>query len=88
MTWNPQPQQGYNMFKNKRHKSAQKSVVAGRHLRREIALMLAIKALLLFGIWHAFFSEPQVPKMTEGMNPDRVAANLFSSIQKTTTPNP
>lgn len=76
------------MFNNKRHKSAQKSAVAGRHLRREIALMLAIKAVLLFGIWHAFFSEPQVPKMTEGMDPDRVAANLVPSIPKTIPPNP
>lgn len=47
-------------------------------LRREIALMLALKLLLLFGIWKAFFSQPVLPKMTEGMDPDRVAAVLIA----------
>lgn len=72
------------MHNETRRQSAEKSVVATRHLRREIALMLAIKAVLLYGIWFAFFSEPQLPKMTEGMDPGRVASTL---IPPTTTPS-
>lgn len=71
-----------------RRQSAEKSVVATRHLRREIALMLSIKAMLLYGIWFAFFSEPQLPKMTEGMDPDRVASTLIPPKTTITSPNP
>jgi hypothetical protein len=76
------------MFDNERQKSAEKSVVATRHLRREIALMLAIKAMLLYGIWLAFFSEPQLPKMTAGMDPGRVAATLIPPKTTITSRNP
>lgn len=63
-----------------RRRSAEKSGMAIRHpqLRREIAVMLAIKAALLYGLWFVFFSEPQLPKMTEGMDPNRVAATLIA----------
>lgn len=47
-------------------------------LGREIAAMLAVKALVLYGIWSAFFSQPLLPRMTEGMDPDRVAAVLIA----------
>ncbi|MBU1236499.1 MAG: hypothetical protein KJ634_10865 [Gammaproteobacteria bacterium] len=57
-------------------------------LRREIALMLAVKVALLYGIWFLFFSEPQLKKMTEGMDPDRVAASIVSPTTTTRTPNP
>jgi len=73
-----------------RRRSAEKSVMATRHpqLRREIALMLAVKVALLYGIWFAFFSEPQLKKMTEGMDPGRVATSLIPPKTTTTTPNP
>lgn len=47
-------------------------------LAREIAAMLAVKLLVLYGIWNAFFSQPVLPKMIEGMDPDRVAAALVA----------
>lgn len=45
---------------------------------REIAWLLAIKAVVLYVIWYAFFSEPQLEKMTEGLDPDHVAATLIT----------
>jgi hypothetical protein len=73
-----------------RRRSAEKSVMATRHpqLRREIAVMLAVKAAVLFGIWLVFFSEPQLPKMTEGMDPARVAANLIAPTTSVAPHNP
>jgi hypothetical protein len=50
-------------------------------LRREIAVALTVKAVVLCGLWFAFFSHPQLPKMTEGMAPDRVAAALVAIPQ-------
>jgi hypothetical protein len=47
-----------------------------RHLAREIAITLAVKLLLLYGLWSLFFSRPAIDSMIEGMNPDRVAAAL------------
>jgi hypothetical protein len=47
-------------------------------LRREIVVLLAVKAALLYGLWLAFFSQPLLPKMTEGMDPARVAAALVA----------
>ena len=83
------------MHNDTRQQSAEKSVIphaghcmATRHLRREIALMLAIKAALLYAIWFAFFSEPQLPKMTEGMDPGRVASTLIPPKTTAHTPNP
>ncbi len=51
---------------------------AKKTLRREIALALAVKLLLLYGLWYAFFSHPAIRGMTEGMDPDRVAAALIA----------
>jgi hypothetical protein len=42
-------------------------------LALEIAALLCIKAVLLFGLWAAFFSHPAGRQLTEG----RVAADLF-----------
>jgi hypothetical protein len=53
-------------------------------LAREIALLLVLKILLLYVLWLAFFSHPQVSKMTEGMPPDRVAAALVAIPQPPT----
>ncbi|MEW6512589.1 MAG: cytochrome oxidase putative small subunit CydP [Pseudomonadota bacterium] len=47
-------------------------------LGREIAAMLAVKMFVLYGIWNAFFSQPVLPKMIQGMDPDRVAAVLVA----------
>jgi hypothetical protein len=53
-------------------------------LGREIAAALAIKLLLLYGLWYVFFSHPALHSMTEGMDPDRVAAAL---VAPPATPN-
>jgi hypothetical protein len=55
-----------------------------RSLRREILLVLAIKLLVLVGIWIAFFSRPAIDSMTAGMDPGRVAA----AIAPVSTPAP
>lgn len=55
-------------------------------LAREIALTLAIKLLLLYGIWSAFFSRPAIDSMIEGMDPDRVAAVLVAPPTPTSSP--
>jgi hypothetical protein len=47
-------------------------------LAREIALTLAIKGVLLYGIWAAFFSQPSIDSMIDGMAPDRVSAVLVA----------
>jgi hypothetical protein len=63
---------------------------ARKTLGREIALALAVKLLLLYGLWYVFFSHPALHSMTEGMNPDRVAAALIAppaSQNKNTEPH-
>lgn len=52
--------------------------VQDRKLIRHIVWILALKVLLLYGLWKAFFSAPVLPKMTEGMDPGRVAAALVA----------
>lgn len=53
--------------------------VPAHHLAREIALTLAIKGVLLYGIWAAFFSQPSIDSMIDGMEPDRVSAAITTS---------
>jgi hypothetical protein len=48
-------------------------------LRFEIAVALAIKLTVLYGLWYFFFSHPAIHGMTEGMDPDRVAARLIAA---------
>jgi len=48
-------------------------------LGREIALLLVAKVALLMAIRAAFFNEPLLPKMTEGMDPGRVAAAIVAT---------
>jgi hypothetical protein len=48
-------------------------------LGREIALTLAIKLLLLYGLWYVFFSHPALHSMIDGMDPERVAAKLITA---------
>lgn len=45
---------------------------------REITVLLVIKAVVLYGIWYAFFSAPQLPDMIEGLDPDLVAETLIA----------
>jgi hypothetical protein len=54
-------------------------ILGRKPLAREIVLTLALKLLLLYGLWAAFFSQPLLPKMTEGMDPGRVAAVLVAA---------
>lgn len=66
------------------------AVLAGRLERkplvREIAMALVLKLLLLYGLWALFFSQPLLPKMTEGMDPGRVAAALVATPEPSPTP--
>lgn len=55
---------------------------------REIAWLLAVKVVVLYVIWFAFFSEPQLAKMTEGLDPDHVAATLIAPKTSAVSPNP
>jgi hypothetical protein len=48
-------------------------------LAREIAITLAIKLLLLYGLWFLYFSRPAIDNMVDGMDPDRVAAIVVTS---------
>jgi hypothetical protein len=75
------PNRERTMKISERRKSAEKSAVVARlpKLRREIAVMLTVKSIALYGLWFAFFSHPQLPKMTEGMKPSRVAAALINT---------
>jgi hypothetical protein len=60
-----------------------------KSLGREIAVLLAIKAAVLYGLWLAFFSHPAIHSMIEGMDPGRVAdALVTSSISAPPTPAP
>ncbi len=58
---------------------------AKKILRREIAIALVIKLLVLYGLWYFFFSHPSIRGMTEGMDPDRVAAALIAPSPTNTT---
>lgn len=51
---------------------------ARKSLRLEITVALAIKLLVLYALWYFFFSHPAIHGMTEGMDPDRVAAALIA----------
>lgn len=41
-------------------------------LAREIALLLVIKLCALTAIWYAFYREPVIPSMIDGMDPTQV----------------
>ena len=60
---------------------------AKKTLRIEIIVALALKLLLLYGLWYFFFSQPAIHSMTEGMNPDRVAAALIAPPPKINEPH-
>lgn len=60
----------------------------GSSFTREIAWLLAVKVVVLYVIWFAFFSEPQLAKMTEGLDPDHVAATLIAPKTSAVSPNP
>ena len=55
-----------------------------RHLPLTIALALVVKALLLYGLWSAFFSHPQTKKMR--MPTAQVEQHLLSAPAPTQTP--
>lgn len=60
---------------------------AKKTLRVEITVALALKLLVLYGLWYFFFSQPAIHSMTEGMNPDRVAATLLAPPPKISEPH-
>lgn len=43
-------------------------------LAKEIAIALAVKAAVLCAIWYAFFNQPILPSMINGMDPGEVGA--------------
>lgn len=52
------------------------SFISKSPLAREISLFLILKALVLYGIWYAFFSHPAVPSMIKGMDAAKVSAAI------------
>jgi hypothetical protein len=50
-------------------------------LAKEISFMLIIKALVLYGIWHVFFSHPAIPSMIEGMDATEVSAAIVGTAR-------
>jgi len=48
-------------------------------LGREIALLLVVKLGVLYALWLAFFSQPAIRGMSEGMDPQRVATAVVSA---------
>jgi hypothetical protein len=48
-------------------------------LASEIALLLVVKLLALTLIWYAFFRNPLIPSMTDGMDPKQVTAAVLRS---------
>jgi hypothetical protein len=57
-------------------KSPRRGTARRAGLAWEIAITLLAKLLLLYGIWWAFFSEPQLPDMIQGLDPGLVADRL------------
>ncbi|HUW50767.1 MAG TPA: hypothetical protein VMV75_07100 [Sulfuricella sp.] len=45
-------------------------------LVREISFMLILKAVVLYGIWYAFFSHPAVPSIIRGMDAAKVSTAI------------
>lgn len=54
-----------------------------RTLAKEITLLLIIKICALSVLWYAFFSDPVIPSMIDGMDPNQVSsAVLQHSVKK------
>jgi hypothetical protein len=49
-----------------------------RPLARDITVALVVKAIVLYGLWYAFFRTPAAPRMT--MEPAVVAHKLFAPV--------
>ena len=45
-------------------------------LARDIAIVLVVKAIVLYGLWYAFFRMPAAPRMT--MDPAVVEHRIFA----------
>jgi hypothetical protein len=42
-------------------------------LSREIVILLVVKLCAITAIWYAFYREPVIPSMIDGMNPAHVS---------------
>jgi len=58
------------------------------NLKREIVLALVVKLMVLYGLWYAFFSEPELKKMSVGLDPERVAETLIAPRSNHPSPHP
>jgi hypothetical protein len=54
-------------------------------LARDIIVALVVKAIVLYGLWYAFFSKPAAPGMT--MDPATVEHRLFAPAPLLEPPN-
>jgi hypothetical protein len=52
-------------------------------LAREIVLLLVVKLCALTAIWYAFYREPVVPSMIDGMDPAQVTEAVLWQPAKT-----
>jgi hypothetical protein len=55
-------------------------------LRREIVVLLVVKMCALTAIWYAFYREPVIPSMIDGMDPARVTQAVLRQPQETEIP--
>lgn len=55
-------------------------------LTKEIAVLLVVKLLALTMIWYAFYRQPVIPSMIDGMNPEQVSAAVLRHPVKTVSP--
>ena len=54
-------------------------------LARDIAVVLVVKAIILYGLWYAFFRTPAAPGMT--MEPAKVEHRLFAPSRTAEPPH-
>lgn len=48
-----------------------------RPLSKEIALILVVKLCVLTLLWYAFYRNPVIPSMIDGMSPEQVSTALL-----------
>jgi hypothetical protein len=56
-----------------------------KSLSREIVILLVVKLCALTAIWYAFYREPVIPSMIDGMNPAHVSQAVLRQTGEITT---
>ncbi len=63
------------------------SVLASKEktLSKEIIILLVVKLCAITAIWYAFYREPVIPSMIDGMNPTHVSQAILRQPGETKT---